>query len=355
MGERKVINNYISPDFDPSIIPKFKRNKDRIQEIRMMLPFSMQCNTCGEYMYRGKKFNSKKEDCKGEDYMGIRRFRFYIKCSVCSAEISFKTDPKNSDYECESGASRNFEVWRDTEEAKEEVIKEREEEDANDTMKALENRTLDSKLEMDVLDALDEIKAINQRHERVDTNAALAALHNKNKNSNNNNTTTLVNGLTAEDEALVKSIKFGVKKTDNNLPDNPSLITSISTSTTASTDGIETNNRDIQTSSVNNSNATSLLQKHLQQQATTTTTSSMKAPVIIVKKRKIDMIDTKSTTTTTSNANSSSSSNSGSSKVETKNQTTSNTTNIATTNTNTTKVIKVDNSSLFGDYGNDSD
>ena len=44
---------------------------------------------------------------------GIRILRFYIKCSVCSAEIAFKTDPKNSDYAMESGASRNFEVWRD--------------------------------------------------------------------------------------------------------------------------------------------------------------------------------------------------------------------------------------------------
>jgi hypothetical protein len=110
MGERKVLVNYISPDFDPSIIPKMKRDRDRPQEIRMMLPMTLQCNRCGEFMYKGKKFNSKKEDCKGEDYMGIRRFRFYIKCVMCSNEIAFKTDPKNTDYECESGATRTFEV-----------------------------------------------------------------------------------------------------------------------------------------------------------------------------------------------------------------------------------------------------
>eukprot|EP00617_Octactis_speculum_P004193 CAMPEP_0185788070 /NCGR_PEP_ID=MMETSP1174-20130828/144138_1 /TAXON_ID=35687 /ORGANISM="Dictyocha speculum, Strain CCMP1381" /LENGTH=52 /DNA_ID=CAMNT_0028481555 /DNA_START=21 /DNA_END=176 /DNA_ORIENTATION=- len=40
-------------------------------------------------------------------------------------------------------------------------------------MKALENRTIDSKKEMDILDALDELKAINQRKERVDTEAVL--------------------------------------------------------------------------------------------------------------------------------------------------------------------------------------
>lgn len=43
-------------------------------------------------------------------------------------------------------------------------------------MQALENRTLDSKREMDIMTALDELKSMNSRHERVDTEAALAAL-----------------------------------------------------------------------------------------------------------------------------------------------------------------------------------
>ena len=47
-----------------------------------MAPFSMRCNTCGEYIYKGKKFNARKETVQGEDYYGIKIFRFYIKWCV---------------------------------------------------------------------------------------------------------------------------------------------------------------------------------------------------------------------------------------------------------------------------------
>nr|CCA18683.1 coiledcoil domaincontaining protein 94 putative [Albugo laibachii Nc14] len=176
MGERKVLNKYFPPDFDPSLVPRRQGPKNKQMEVRMMLPFSIQCDTCGEYMYRGKKFNSRKEEVVEENYLGLRIYRFYIKCVTCSSEITFKTDPKAGDYAAEHGCSRNFEPWRETQSLQETALKKQQDEEQGDSMKALENRTVTSKHEMDLLDALDEMKAINQRHARIDTNALLVQL-----------------------------------------------------------------------------------------------------------------------------------------------------------------------------------
>jgi rubredoxin len=133
----------------------------------------MRCETCGDYIYKGKKFNARKERVEGDDYLGIHIFRFYIRCPRCASEITFKTDPKNSDYVAEHGAQRNFEPWREDEEASEEKKVEREQEEENNPMKALENRTMESKREMDILDALDEIRTKNAQIERVDAEVLL--------------------------------------------------------------------------------------------------------------------------------------------------------------------------------------
>ncbi|KIK92015.1 hypothetical protein PAXRUDRAFT_830347 [Paxillus rubicundulus Ve08.2h10] len=167
MSERKVLNKYFPPDFDPSLIPRRKGPKNSQQVVRLMAPFSMRCNTCGEYIYKGKKFNARKETVDGEDYYGIKIFRFYIKCTLCSAEITFKTDPKNTDYTAEHGASRNFEPWREERVVEEGDRLARLEEEENNPMKALENRTVDAKREMDILDALQDIRAKNARNERT--------------------------------------------------------------------------------------------------------------------------------------------------------------------------------------------
>ncbi|KAI6151022.1 DUF572-domain-containing protein [Pisolithus tinctorius] len=175
MSERKVLNKYFPPDFDPSLIPRRKGPKNSQQVVRLMAPFSMRCNTCGEYIYKGKKFNARKETVEGEDYYGIKIFRFYIKCTLCSAEITFKTDPKNTDYAAEHGASRNFEPWREEKVGEEEDRLARLEEEENNPMKALENRTIDAKREMDILDALQDIRARNARNDRVGQVVDLAA------------------------------------------------------------------------------------------------------------------------------------------------------------------------------------
>ncbi|KAJ7244136.1 DUF572-domain-containing protein [Mycena haematopus] len=176
MAERKVLNKYFPPDFDPDLIPRRRGPKNSQQVVRLMAPFSMRCNTCGEYIYKGKKFNARKETVDGEDYYGIKIFRFYIKCTLCSAEITFKTDPKNTDYAAEHGASRNFEPWREEAEVEEVDRLAKLEEEENNPMKVLENRTTDSKREMDILDALQDIRARNARNERVGNTSSVDLL-----------------------------------------------------------------------------------------------------------------------------------------------------------------------------------
>ena len=61
MGERKVLNKYFPPDFDPAKLPRGKRQDHNSMKVRMMLPMSVRCNTCGNFMYKGTKFNCKKQ------------------------------------------------------------------------------------------------------------------------------------------------------------------------------------------------------------------------------------------------------------------------------------------------------
>ena len=163
------MNKYFPPDFDHTKIPKQERSKvEKIKErfvVRMMLPMSVRCQTCGEYMYKGKKFNSRKENVEGPDgdYLGIQIFRFYFKCVTCSAEFTIKTDPKNMDYVVEGGAKANFELWKAEAQEKKEIEAERTEGTEHDAMKKLENKTEESKRAMDILDALDEIRTQNAR------------------------------------------------------------------------------------------------------------------------------------------------------------------------------------------------
>ncbi|KAL4894794.1 CWC16 protein [Aspergillus ambiguus] len=194
MSERKVLTKYYPPDFDPSAITRTKKPKDsgpRVMTVRLMAPFSMKCTHCGEYIYKGRKFNARKETTE-EKYFSIPIYRFYIRCTRCSGEITFKTDPKNMDYRSEKGAKRNFEPWRNPEaetynETEQERLDrlEREENEEQerlerDKMEELEEKMLDSKREMAIADALDEIRTRNARIERNEArgdDAALAQVH----------------------------------------------------------------------------------------------------------------------------------------------------------------------------------
>ncbi|XP_063933173.1 splicing factor YJU2-like [Zophobas morio] len=205
MSERKVLNKYYPPDFDPSKIPRLRRTKEQLSyKVRLMAPFNMRCNACGNYIYKATKFNSKKEDAEGEDYLGIQIYRFYISCPRCSQQITFKTDPKNADYVIEHGATRNFELWKQENEKEEKIKSKKEQEEMGNAMKVLENRTKESKRDMEILDALEDIKEINYRNEQISIDAIL------NFHKEASHKTVREERMTEEeeDEALVQKV-FG--------------------------------------------------------------------------------------------------------------------------------------------------
>jgi len=212
MSERKVLNKYIPPNFDPARIPKRTVPKPKQHTVRLMTPFSMRCNTCGEYIYKGRKFNARKETVEGEMYLSIKIFRFYIRCPVCAGEITFKTDPKNADYVAEHGAKRNFEPWRDELKEGEEAKNRRALEEMYNPMKALENKTYDSKREIDIMEGLDELRMVNARLNKVDTDAVFMRVAGKEGEKEAKRRLE-----EAEDDVEVRRA-FAAAKQQNNIP-----------------------------------------------------------------------------------------------------------------------------------------
>ncbi|KAF4460565.1 cell cycle control cwf16 [Fusarium albosuccineum] len=179
MSERKVLQKYYPPDFDPRDISRRRGPKStgpKVQTVRLMAPFSMKCTTCGEFIYKGRKFNSRKETPLDQKYLGIQIYFFSIKCTRCSAEIIFRTDPKNNEYAMVKGAVRNMEPWRNRAAEEESVEQrldrlEREEaeaagEEEKNAMADLEAKNADARREMAAADALDEIRQRNARINR---------------------------------------------------------------------------------------------------------------------------------------------------------------------------------------------
>lgn len=210
MSERKVLNKYFPPDFDPSKIKRRKRQGPKNSQITVTLkaPYTMRCTKCGEYICKypspsqlpftylqantsdhGRKFNARKETAEGEEYLGVKVFRFYIKCTLCSQEITFKTDPKNADFTPEHGATRTFDNWSEADpEGRAGALPTAAEDDeddpereACDAMAELERSQEASRREMEIMDELADLRS---RNARVDTSkvgddpeALLAKLH----------------------------------------------------------------------------------------------------------------------------------------------------------------------------------
>ncbi|EGO60690.1 hypothetical protein NEUTE1DRAFT_57368 [Neurospora tetrasperma FGSC 2508] len=164
MSERKVLTKYYPPDFDPSLVGRSRQPKQtgpKVQTVRLMAPFSLRCSTCGEYMYKGRKFNARKETPVDERYLGIQIYRFYIRCTRCSAEIPWRRGLEGELEETDE--QRLDRIEREMADENGEIAQAEE----RNAMAELEQKTADAKREMAVADALDEIRSRNARLEKA--------------------------------------------------------------------------------------------------------------------------------------------------------------------------------------------
>lgn len=128
------------------------------------------------------------ETAENVDYLGLRHYRFYIRCPLCCAEIIWRvsslsfifyvnccsqTDLESGDYVLESGAKRNFEALKTAEELEAKRQAEEEEELANNPMKLLEKRTDQSKQEMEMVEVIEDLKQLNQRQATMEADHVL--------------------------------------------------------------------------------------------------------------------------------------------------------------------------------------
>ncbi|XP_032067958.1 coiled-coil domain-containing protein 130 [Thamnophis elegans] len=122
MGERKGVNKYYPPDFDPAkhgSLNKY-RNSHPLRErarklsqgiliIRFEMPYNIWCDGCQNHIGMGVRYNAEKK--KVGNYYTTPIFRFRMKCHLCPNYIEMQTDPASCDYVIVSGARRKEERW----------------------------------------------------------------------------------------------------------------------------------------------------------------------------------------------------------------------------------------------------
>lgn len=122
MGERKGVNKYYPPDFDPAkhgSLNKYKNShplRERARKlsqgiliIRFEMPYNIWCDGCGKHIGMGVRYNAEKK--KVGNYYTTPIYRFRMKCHLCVNYIEMQTDPANCDYVIVSGARRKEERW----------------------------------------------------------------------------------------------------------------------------------------------------------------------------------------------------------------------------------------------------
>ncbi|XP_057654561.1 coiled-coil domain-containing protein 130 homolog [Diorhabda carinulata] len=124
MGERKGVNKYYPPDYDPRVggLNKFlgthalrerARKIDKgIIIIRFEMPYNIWCEGCKNHIGMGVRYNAEKT--KVGMYYTTPVYEFKMKCHLCDNHFVIRADPANLDYVIQSGARRQENRWDPT-------------------------------------------------------------------------------------------------------------------------------------------------------------------------------------------------------------------------------------------------
>ncbi|XP_052776847.1 coiled-coil domain-containing protein 130 homolog [Mya arenaria] len=121
MAERKSVNKYYPPDWDPSkgsvnqyvgqhpLRDRAKKLGQGILVIRFEMPYNIWCGGCGSHIGMGVRYNAEKT--KTGMYYTTPLYKFRMKCHLCDNYFEIQTDPKNHDYVILEGARRKEQRW----------------------------------------------------------------------------------------------------------------------------------------------------------------------------------------------------------------------------------------------------
>ncbi|CAD7926173.1 unnamed protein product [Amoebophrya sp. A120] len=121
VGWTDTVGLHYSHDFDEQKIralddkKKFLQRKQKLYKthkmmIRMIIPFSFSCETCGRMNNLGKKIQMRMEMICDDFTNGYQNYRFFGKCPHCLAHFVFRTDPEVAGgYRLELGGRRAYE------------------------------------------------------------------------------------------------------------------------------------------------------------------------------------------------------------------------------------------------------
>lgn len=123
MAERKAVNKYYPPDWDPKkgslntyhgqhyLRERARKLKtEGILIVRFEMPFNVWCEGCKQHIGKGVRYNAEKKHIG--NYFSTKIWQFRMRCRMCSEWMEIHTDPKNSDFVCISGVKRKEETWK---------------------------------------------------------------------------------------------------------------------------------------------------------------------------------------------------------------------------------------------------